>query len=143
MRRPILYILGVMVLIAGLAVVWYLASPLFINRTVVEAFPIEVPPVEELEEMSEEEIAELEANFMDSLPPAEEIAETPQDEREELEDMAKQIATVIPDKEMNEPIPASLPEQTATIPAVPVLLMQGDFYGADDFHQGSGDALIY
>jgi hypothetical protein len=143
MRRTIIYILGAVVLIAGLAVVWYLASPLFINRTVDEAFPIEVPPVEELEEMSNEELIEVEADFVDSLPPTEEIAEMPQDELKELEDLAKQIATVMPDKEMEEPMPTSLPEPTSTVPQATVLLRQGDFYGVDDLHQGSGDALIY
>ena len=52
MRRPIIYILAAIVIIGVLAVVWYLASPLFISRTVNEAFPIELPSVEELEEMS-------------------------------------------------------------------------------------------
>ena len=143
MRKPIIYILGAVVLIAGLATAWYLASPLFINRTVDEAFPIEVPPVEELEEMSVEELAELEADFIESLPPEEEIAEMPQDEREELEDMAKQISTVMPEKKMDEPMPTISPQPTETVPAVPVLLSEGEFYGADDFHQGKGDALIY
>ncbi len=143
MRRPIIYILAAIVIIGVLAVVWYLASPLFINRTVNEAFPIKLPSVEELEEMSGEELAELEEDFMDSLPPEEEIAEMPKEEREELEDMAKQISTVMPDKKMDEPMPSSIPEPTATIPQVPILLSQGDFYGVDDLHQGSGKALIY
>ena len=84
MRRPIIYILAAIVIIGVLAVVWYLASPLFINRTVNEAFPIELPPVEELEQMLGEELAELEEDFMDSLPPEEEIAEMPKEEREVL-----------------------------------------------------------
>ncbi len=143
MRKPITYILGAVILIVGLAVAWYLASPLFINRTVDEAFPIEVPPAEELEGMSAGELAALEEEFMDSLPPEDEIAELSQEERDELEDMVKQISTVMPDKEMDEPMPTSLPEPTATVPAAPVILSEGDFYGADDFHQGKGDALVY
>jgi len=143
MRKPIIYFLGAVVIIAGLAVVWYLASPLFINRTVDEAFPIQLPESDELAAMSEEELVELEAEFMDSLPPEEEIAEMPQVEREELEDMVRQLSTVMPDKEMDEPMPTALPEPTATIPVEPILFTEGDFYGADDFHQGSGEALIY
>jgi hypothetical protein len=129
--------------IAGLAVAWYLASPLFINRTVDEAFPVEVPPVEELAEMSEEELVELESDFMDALPPEEEIAEMPPEEIKELEDQVMQIATVMPDKEMDEPMPTPNPEPTATVIQEPVLITDGDFYGADDFHQGKGDAFIY
>lgn len=143
MRKTIIIILGAVVLIAGLAVVWYLASPLFINRTVDEAFPIEVPAAEELEQMSDEELVELESDFVESLPPAEEIADMPEEEREALEDMAKQIATAMPGKTMDEPMPTTAPQPTATVPAAPDLLSEGDFYGVDDFHQGSGEALIY
>jgi len=143
MRKTIIYILGAIVLIVGLAVVWYLASPLFINRTVDEAFPVQLPAPEELEEMTNEELVELEADFIDSLPPEEEIAEMPQDEREELEDMAKQIATVVPEKKVDEPMPTTDSEPTATSLPEPVLLNQGSFYGVDDLHQGSGKALIY
>ena len=51
MRRPVIYFLVAVVIIGGLAVAWYLASPLFINRTVDEAFPVVVPPAEQLVEM--------------------------------------------------------------------------------------------
>ncbi len=143
MRKTIFYILGAAALIVGLAVAWYLASPLFINRTVNEEFPVEVPAAEELEKMSDDELVELESDFMESLPPAEEIADMPEEERDELEDKAFQIATAMPDKMMDEPMPTAASQPTATVPAVPVLLSQGDFYGVDDFHQGSGEALIY
>ncbi len=142
MRKTII-ILGAVVLLAGLAVVWYLASPLFINRTVDEAFPIEVPAAEELEKMSNDELVELESDFIESLPPAEEIADMPEEEREALEATGMQIATAIPEKTMDEPMPTTAPQPTVTVPALPVLLSEGDFYGVDDFHQGSGQALIY
>ena len=93
--------------------------------------------------MPEEELAELEKSFIGSLPPEEEIAEMPQDEREAMESKAMQISTVMPDKIMDEPMPTSLPEPTETVPAVPVLIAEGNFYGVDDLHQGSGKALIY
>jgi hypothetical protein len=159
MRKTIVYILGAVVIIAGLAVVWYLASPLFINRTVDEPFPVVVPPPERLERLSDEELVELESAFMTSLPPEEEIAEMPQEEREQLEDMAMQITTMMPTIQVVEPMPiaatqeimlatpesslALTPEPTATNLPEPVLLSQGNFYGADPSHQGSGKALIY
>jgi hypothetical protein len=143
MRKTIFYILGAAALIVGLAVAWYLASPLFINRTVNEEFPVEVPAPEELEKMSDDELVELESDFIESLPPAEEIADMPEEERDELEDKAFQIATAMPDKMMDEPMPTTASQPTATVPAAPVLLSEGDFYGVDDFHQGSGEALIY
>jgi hypothetical protein len=99
--------------------------------------------VEELAEMSDEELVELESDFMDALPPEEEIAEMPAEERQELEEEVMRIATVMPTKEMDEPMPTSIPEPTATVIQEPILITQGDFYGADDFHQGRGDAFIY
>jgi hypothetical protein len=145
MRRPIIYILGAVVLIGVLVVVWYLASPLFINRTVDEQFPVVVPPPEQLSEMSEEELSELESAYMEALPPEGEIAQMPEQERKELEDKAMQIVAAMPDKEMDEPMPAttSALQPTPTAPPEPVLVLEGEFYGTDDFHQGSGDALIY
>jgi hypothetical protein len=153
MRKTIIYSLGAVVLIAVLAIVWYLASPLFINRTVNEAFPVEVPAPEELEKMSNDELVELESNFMESLPPAEEIADMPEAERDELEDKAIRIATAIPEKQVDEPMPTAtlapeptaspVPQLTATVPTEPELVLQGKFYGVDDIHQGSGEALIY
>ena len=140
MKKTLVYIILGAVVIAGLAIAWYLASPLFISRTVDEAFPIELPTVEEMEKMPEEELVELEQEFMDSLPPEEEIADLPVEERQQFEEQAMQISTVMPDKKMDEPMPTMIPEPTAVIP---VLLSQGNFYGADDFHQGSGKALIY
>ncbi len=159
MRKIVIYILIAIILVVGPAIVWYLASPLFINRTVDEAFPIEVPPVEELVEMSDEELVELESDFIESLPPAEEIADMSETEQEALEETAMQIATVMPEKQVDEPMPTTAseptkttepevpatpsPEPTATNLPEPVLLKRGSFYGADDFHQGSGNALIY
>ena len=143
MKRLIFFLLAGIVVVAGLAVAWYLASPLIINRTVDEAFPIDVPPVEELEQMPEEELAELQERFIDSLPPEDKIAEMPQDEREVMESKAMQISTLMPDKIMDDLMPTSIPEPTDIDPMVPELLAEGDFYGVDDLHQGSGKALIY
>jgi hypothetical protein len=67
----------------------------------------------------------------------------PAEERQELEEEVMRIATVMPTKEMDEPMPTSMPEPTATVIQEPILITQGDFYGADDFHQGRGVAFIY
>ena len=53
------------------------------------------------------------------------------------------IATVMPTKEMDEPMPTSVPEPTAIVNQESILVTQGNFYGADDFHQGKGGAFIY
>jgi hypothetical protein len=42
-----------------------------------------------------------------------------------------------------EPTSTPISEPTATIPTDPILLRQGSFYGVDQNHQGSGEAMIY
>lgn len=139
MRKFLFLSVGLAALIACGAVVWYLASPLFINRMVNEDFPVTAPEPAELKEMSAQELEQLEAEFMTALPPAETLSEMPAPERQALQDEAMRIATHMPTKVMEEPM------QTAVVTpaAEPVLLRAGEFYGADDFHRGSGKALIY
>ena len=43
MNRTLLAVIGAVVVIAGIAIAWYLISPLFIDRTVDEAFPFNCP----------------------------------------------------------------------------------------------------
>jgi hypothetical protein len=62
-RRNVL-ILGGLALLVILPVAWYLGSPLFLDRTVEEAFPLEIPSEVELAEMPEEERDQLEAQMM-------------------------------------------------------------------------------
>jgi hypothetical protein len=168
MKKPLLIILGVVVVWGVLAAAWYLASPLFINRIVDEPFPVSVPEPEELAEMSEEELKDLEAEYLHALPPADQIAEMPEKERVELEEKGMQIAKAMPDHQVSEAMPTmetapaathtseptagvtqtrvpptAAPQPTATIPAEPVLLLTGAFYGVDEIHHGTGDALIY
>jgi hypothetical protein len=61
MKKPLLVIGGLIGLILVAAVGWYLASPLFINNTVDEAFPVNIPSDEELAQMTTEEKDALEA----------------------------------------------------------------------------------
>ena len=71
-KRTLIIIGGIIILAAGLAVGWYLASPLFINNRVDEAFPVEVakviPVVEKEEEMEGDGgiTAVLSGNFTDA-----------------------------------------------------------------------------
>ncbi|HLE13971.1 MAG TPA: DM13 domain-containing protein [Anaerolineales bacterium] len=140
MRKPIFYTLLIIGLVACGAVVWYLASPLFINRTVDEDFPVTLPEPAELQDMSAQELEQLEEEFMTALPPAETIAGMPAPERQVLQDEAMKIATHMPEKVMQEHMPTAA---ITTSVAEPVLQLRGEFYGADDFHRGSGMALIY
>ena len=48
-NRTLLFVGGLVGLIVVLAAGWYLASPLFVNNTVDEAFPFEMPDVADVE----------------------------------------------------------------------------------------------
>lgn len=142
MRKAILLAAAILALIACGAVVWYLASPLFINRAVDEAFPMAVPESDELQAMPARELEQLEEEFMTALPPAEVIAGMPAPQRQALQDEAMRIATHMPQKEMDEPMPTAVLATSTAVPE-PILQRRGEFYGADDFHRGSGKALLF
>ena len=121
---------------AGAAVVvvvgWYLASPLFINRMVSEAFPVQVPSAAEMKEMSAAEMDAMERTIMDALPSPDEMDEMPDGVRERIRKQVEQFAAAMPDKEMVE-----------AMPGAPQLLASGEFRDADRFHKGSGKAKLY
>jgi hypothetical protein len=102
-------VIGAFALIALGAVAWYLGSPLFINRTVEDAFPGET-----------------------SAPPG--IEASPESEDGELATQLAGTSQAMPDKEMGEEMPAG---------SEPVALLSGMFVDADNFHRGSGSAIIY
>lgn len=127
-------ILGLVALAAFGALAWYLASPLFINRSVEEAFPFEMPGEQEIAQMSEAEQQKLESDFEAALPGEDELANMPPRVRQAVEQRAMEAAAAMPEQEMEETMPSS---------GQPQLLAQGQFVDADSFHMGSGDARIY
>lgn len=80
MNKRFLLLGGGIAAILFVAAGWYFISPLFINRTVDEQFPFEIPNEAELEELSSEDLEEL----------AVEVQST---------------AAEMPDKEMEDPMP--------------------------------------
>jgi hypothetical protein len=67
-NRLIIIVGGLIGLVMAGAVAWYLASPLFINRTVDEAFPFEVPSQEALAQMPEGEVEQVRADLREAIP---------------------------------------------------------------------------
>jgi hypothetical protein len=112
-NRGIIIVGGLIILAAGAAVVWWLASPLFINRAVDEAFP---------------DAQELAAD-------PDQLMDMPEEDRAEVKDEVMDAAANMPDSETTEAMPE--------MPAEPVIVAQGTFVGADNFHEGSGSATIY
>ncbi len=123
-RRPILYVAAALVVIAGLALAWWLGSPLFINRTVDEGADFLAPTEEMIEEAMTEE-AMTEEVMTEEAMSEEQIA---------AKATADAEAAAMPDVVMTEEMPAD---------AMPTAIKVGMFMGADSFHTGSGDALIY
>ena len=74
-------IVGLVAIIVVLGLAWYFISPLFIDRSVDESFPLEIPNEVEMAEMSAEEVEEM---------------------RVEME----ATAAAMPDTEMDEAMPA-------------------------------------
>ena len=133
MNKRVLLYGGIAVGAAVVVVVgWYLASPLFINRMVSEAFPVQIPSTAEMKEMSAAEMDAMERTIMDALPSSDEMDEMPDGVRERIRKQVEQFVAAMPDKEMVEPMPGA-----------PQLLASGDFRDADRFHKGSGKARLY
>lgn len=129
-------VIGVIGLAVAGSVAWYLISPLFIDNVVDEAFPFEVPSETELAAMSAEERMEMEAQFMEAAPSEAELASLSPDQVEMVEvKVSEAAAVVMSDKMIEDEMPAAAAEW--------VLAGQGQFVGADSFHQGSGTAGIY
>ena len=130
-------IIGISVLaIAGIALAWWLFSPLFISQSVEEAFPFELPSESELAEMSPEEAEEaineamegIDEEFVENLAP---------EEAQALEEEVAAISTMMPDHEMEEEMPETEAE------AEWALVSEGQFQDADNAHRGSGTASIF
>lgn len=135
-QRKWLIIGGIVALIILIPVGWYLASPLFIDNTVDEAFPFEVPAAEAVAAMSETERMDLEAEFMAAMPDETAVSQMPEAQRMEVEKQVQEAAAVVMmDKEMDDEMPESAAEW--------LLAASGNFVGADDFHQGTGSAMIF
>jgi hypothetical protein len=107
--RRWLIVAGVVGIIAVGVAGWYFLSPLIIDRSVDEEFPFEIP--------NETELAKMESS-----------------EREAMEEEILATAAVMPEKSMDEPMPAG---------DEPTVLRRGQFVDADSFHQGSGTATLY
>lgn len=129
-------IIGVVAAAVLIAAGWYLASPLFIDNSVDEAFPFDLPDTAALAAMDSDEMADLEADFMAAVPDEETVAQLSEEDRQIVTDeVMEAAAAVMADKETAEEMPAAEAEW--------VVAASGTFVGADNFHQGEGTATIF
>jgi hypothetical protein len=136
-NRPLIILAGLIGLVVIIiAAGWYFVSPLFINNTVDEAFPFEVPTTAEVDAMSEAERLAMEQEFLAAVPSEAELAALSPEERNEVgAKVDAAAAAIMTDNETEDMMPETTGE--------PVILSQGQIMGIDSFHQGTGQATIY
>lgn len=135
-RRTIFTIIAALVILIGAPVAWYLVSPLFIDQTVDEAFPFDIPTADEMADMTMDEKNAVVEQVVENMNDQDAMAALSEDEMETLETQVQAVAAEMPDKEMEEEMPEAAADEW-------VLAAQGEFMDADDFHQGSGTATIF
>lgn len=135
-NRKTLIPLTVVGALIAIPLFWWLASPLWRTDAVDEAFPFEIPSEAEMDEMSMEEKEAMLADVVEqiSAEPAL-LDEMPEQSRAVLNDAMEEVAAAMPDKEMDDDMPAAADEWR--------IVSQGAFRDFDDFHQGSGNAAIF
>ena len=133
--KPILIVIIAAAGAAVLAAAWYLGSPLFINRSVSEAFPVELPSAEDMDDMPAAEIEAKRREALANLPQGEAWEDLSDRAQREIEDGVMEFAAAMPDHDMDDAMPSG--------GASAEQLARGAFQDADNFHKGSGQALIY
>jgi hypothetical protein len=133
-KRTLIIAAGILSLIVIIAAGWYLGSPLFIDETVDEAFPFEVPDEAAIAAMPETEREELEKKFIAAVPDIEAMENMSPEDREAIANEVTNAAAVVM---MDKPVADDMRADEWTI------VDQGQFVGVDDFHQGSGRAAIF
>ena len=136
MKKTISIIGASVLAVAGIALAWWLFSPLFISQSVEEDFPFEIPSESELAEMSPKEAEEAINEAMEGID--EEFVESlSAEEAQALEEQVAAVSTMMPDHSMEEEMPETEAEAEWT------LVSEGQFQDADNAHHGSGTASIF
>lgn len=122
-------IIIVVVALGIIVAAWYLASPLFIDKTINDEFP--------LIQMSGGEYNQMKSDMekMGITPPS--FEEMKEMSKEEVEMFEETILEKMAD------MPKEMQEEMLRQSGEPELLFKGAFMDADSFHKGSGDAFVY
>lgn len=134
MNRRLLIIGAAIAAIIVIPIAYWLIAPLFVDQTVDEAFPFELPSAAEVDAMDaaaasaavDEAMDMVDEAFVESL-----SAEAAAD----LEDRLMALSAKMPDKTMDDAMPADADAW--------LVVAQGAFRDADEFHRGEGVATVY
>lgn len=134
MNKRLWTIIFILALIAA-PVIWWLASPLFLNNSVDEAFPFDLPSTAQIAAMPAAEKNALMEKVEVALVDPKALAEMDAETMKEVESRVQALSVDMPDKPMDDAMPEASNEW--------VLAAEGSFQDADSFHKGAGQARIF
>jgi hypothetical protein len=132
MNKNVIILLAIAIV---LPLAWWLGSPLFISKTVDEAFPFELPSPELQAMMSPQDIESKVSEIMTSISQEGVMEAMSEEGKAKLEERLMSLSAQMPDKAMTEEMPSNAPEWQ--------ILSKGSFKDADSFHKGSGTATVF
>lgn len=121
--KKVIIIAAAIVAAPVLAFAWWLLSPLFLNTTVEEEFPVA-------------------ASAAATVPLPEDVTMPPDMTMAEAQSVMAGMAKIDAPM-MEEPMPSEMTAATASSESAAVAVSAGEFRDADSFHRGSGSATIY
>ncbi len=116
-------------IVLTLGVAWYFLSPLFINQTVNEDFPLA-----NMTEADYNDMAEAMVDLDIDMPTKDDLAQMTATDINTLEQEIIKAKNENGDENVDEQMHVSTEQQTVA---------KGEFSGADSFHQGEGSATVY
>jgi hypothetical protein len=130
------------IIVAVLAGMWYLAKPLFFDKEVQEDLPFDISSLDL--DKAKDAMTMDKLKQMVQLPEPEELEEMTQEakmavEKSIVEKMDKMDPVVV-EEDMTEEMKTAMEEESADGPQ---LVKSGTFVDGDSFHKGSGSAQVF
>ncbi len=137
MQRRWLWIIGILIVV-GAPVAWWLGAPLFLDDTVDEDFPFDLPTMAEAAEMDPEVLEQTISNIVTQVSQAGTLDGMSETSQAALAERLMMLATGLTDTAMDEPL-----DNMMTQASDPQEVARGTFMDADNFHRGEGHALVF
>jgi hypothetical protein len=136
-QRRWLWIIGILIVV-GAPVAWWLGAPLFLDDTVDEDFPFDLPTMAEAAEMDPEVLEQTISNIVTQVSQAGTLDGMSETSQAALAERLMMLATGLTDTAMDEPL-----DNMMTQASDPQEVARGTFMDADNFHRGEGHALVF